>query len=214
MKKAIWWLIKIVIIFTLPFVVLIRGSVYWHEQQVMSPHIALFGGLALTFVILVLYLTFFFGRIGQSGMRPGWRSRFVIAALLLGSYAIYGLFYLSSSNAKSSQVQKEYRSLHPILRLSLSTLIFIDSDLMITAADRSPEDYGKWGLAGNNSSLHYRQSSGYVHAVDLRSNTRSGVRNFLVTSYFKLMGFNAMKHGGTAEHLHISLMSHDRPGAW
>ncbi len=215
MKKFLWWLVKSLLIFTLPFVVLIRGSVYWHEQQIISPHLALFGGLALTFVILVLYLTFFFGRVGQSvGVRPGLRARLVIAGLLLGSYAMYGLFYLSSSNAKSPQVRSEYRALHPILRLSLSTLIFVDPDLMITAADRNPGDYEKWGLKNNNSSLHYRQSSGYVHAVDLRSNSRSSGRNFLVTTYFKLMGFNALKHGGTAEHLHISLMSHDRPGAW
>lgn len=215
MKKLLWWLAKILLIFTLPFVVLIRGSVYWHEQQVMSPHVALFGGLALTFVLLVLYLTFFFGRVGQTvGVRPGLRSRLVIAALLLGSYAMYGLFYLSSSNAKSAQVQSEYRSLHPILRMSLSTLIFMDPDLMITSADRKPGDYEKWGMKNNSSSLHYRQSSGYVHAVDLRTHSRSALRNFMVSNYFRWMGFNVMRHGGsTGDHLHVSLMSHDRPGS-
>ena len=103
--------------------------------------------------------------------------------------------------------------MHPILRLSVSTLVYIDKDLIITDAKRLPEDYKKMGLREKGHSLHYKQNNGYAHALDLRTNNRSKIRNFLIRSYFRLMGFNTHRHVGTSDHLHISLMSHDRPYA-
>lgn len=83
---------------------------------------------------------------------------------------------------------------------------------MVTDADRQPEDYGKMGLPTKSHSLHYRQSSGYAHAVDLRTLRRGALRNALVAAYFRLMGFNTLRHMGSADHLHVSLKSHERPG--
>ena len=67
------------------------------------------------------------------------------------------------------------------------------------------------GMSSKKHSLHYRQSSGYVHAVDIRTKGRGSIRNFLIRTYFRLMGFNTLRHGGTADHLHISISSKDRP---
>lgn len=132
--------------------------------------------------------------------------------ILVFVYCLPAIFFLSAANAKHYQVQKEFTSLHPILRLGISTVIFLDNDLMITDAKRQPEDYKKMGLRTKAHSLHYKQSDGYSHAVDIRVNDRSWIRNWLLDMYFKSMGFNTLRHVGTADHLHVSLLSHDRPG--
>ena len=98
-------------------------------------------------------------------------------------------------------------------RLGVSTVIFLDRDLVVTDADRQPEDYKRMGLKANKRSLHYKQSNGYSHALDIRTNGRGELRNTLLRGYFTLMGFNTLRHGGTGDHLHISLHSHDSPGA-
>jgi hypothetical protein len=61
------------------------------------------------------------------------------------------------------------------------------------------------GLPVYESSLHYRQQDGYVHAMDLRTIGRSGFRNWATKSYFQLLGFRVIRHVGTADHFHISL---------
>jgi len=69
---------------------------------------------------------------------------------------------------KSDSLRKEVLSLHPILRLSLSAIIHIDKDLIIADASRFFDDYNKMGLKSMRHSLHYKQYTGYAHAVDLR----------------------------------------------
>lgn len=199
----------------MPFILLIRGSVYLHEYHHFLPSLALFGGLALTFVILLVYVTFFYGRVfGHSGRSGSFKRRSVLLGIVLISYAGYGLLYISGKNAKTSGVAKEFRTLHPILRMGVSTILLFDRGLVITDANRLPEDYRKMGLPSKSHSLHYRQSSGYVHALDIRTGGRSGVRNFLLKWYFRGMGFNVLRHVGTEDHLHISLLSHDRPNSY
>src|SRR5207244_8398504 len=46
-----------------------------------------------------------------------------IALPFVVAYRIYALVYLSSANAKSDRVRAYYASLHPLLRVGLSTLI-------------------------------------------------------------------------------------------
>jgi hypothetical protein len=169
--------------------------------------------MGFTFVVLFLYLTFFFGRRRRESGKRSVKGRALLIGALLFSYCIYGLFYVSGKNVKSKAVGKEYRSLHPILRMGISTIIFLDPSLILTDANRVPEDYRKMGLKTKGHSLHYKQSDGYAHAVDIRTNGRSGIRNYLLKLYFNMMGFNVMRHGGTGDHLHISLLSHDRPYA-
>jgi len=160
-------------------------------------------------VLLVIYLFFFYGRI--TGEMGSLRIKFLIAFFIVAIYSIQGLFYLSAENVKYSKIQQEFGSIHPILRLSLSTAIRLDPTLIITDGNRTPEDYRKMGLPSKRHSLHYKQKSGYVHAVDIRTNNRSLIRNHLIRGYFWLMGFNTLLHGGTGEHLHVSLLSWDKP---
>ncbi len=199
----------------LPFVLLIRGSVYLHEHHHFLPSLALLGGLTLTFVLLLIYLTFFYGQLFDHSARSGsFKRRSILVLIVLISYAGYGLLYISGKNVKTVAVAKEFRALHPILRMGVSTILLLDRHLVVTDANRLPEDYQKMGLQRKSHSLHYRQSSGYVHAFDVRTRGRSGLRNFLLKWYFRGMGFNVLRHTGTEDHLHISLLSHDRPYAF
>ena len=120
-------------------------------------------------------------------------------------YCGYCALFISASNVKSDEVRATYTSLQPSLRLALSTWLLADPHLVITDAERKPEDYGQMGLPPNEESLHVATSSGYVQAVDLRTVGRPEWRNFLATVYFKLMGFRTLRHAGTADHLHVSL---------
>jgi len=213
----LYWLyqvIKIPLLLALPFVLLIRGAVYLHTTHHFLSHASLLGGAIGAIIVLIIYLSFMHGRVtGKVGGKKALKRRSVIAMILVLGYCVHGLFFLSSKNAKVSEVKKEYTSLHPIIRLGGSTLVFMDPDVIMTDASRQPEDYKKMGLASKKRSLHYKQSNGYAHAFDIRTNGRSELRNSLMKTYFTLMGFNTLRHGGTGDHLHVSLYSKDHPGA-
>jgi len=164
--------------------------------------------------LLFLYFTIFYSHYsGRFGSMQGAKLRLLAAFLITILYATHGIFYISTGNLKNQEVKSEINKVHPILRLSISTIVILDSDLIITDGKRVPEDYKKMGLKEKKHSLHYRQSNGYAHALDLRTNNRSEIRNTLLRTYFRLMGFSTLRHVGTDDHLHISLMSHDRPYA-
>jgi hypothetical protein len=102
-------------------------------------------------------------------------------------------------------VRGYYASLHPVLRLALSTAMLADRDLVITDLARRPEDYPAMGLAANDGSLHYVQRDGWAHAADLRTAGRSEIASRLLQLYFWSMGFATLRHVGTADHLHVEL---------
>lgn len=95
--------------------------------------------------------------------------------------------------------------MHPILRVAISSVTLADGDLVITDIERVSGDYETMGLPVNPHSLHYRQESGYVHAVDLRTRDRSEIRNYIIQISLDLMGFRTLRHVGTADHLHVEL---------
>ncbi len=214
MANLLYQLFKIILLLVLPFAFLIRGAVYFHHYQSFSPWIAIAGGVMVTTVLLFIYMTFFYGRLtGKLGDSGSLKRRSFFALIIVLGYSLYGLVFLSDSNVKHPEVRKEYTSLHPILRLSISTIVFLDEGLILTDAKRQPEDYKKMGLKSKKRSLHYPQNDGYVHAIDIRTNGRSEIRNFFLKTYFQLMGLNTLRHVGTGDHLHVSLHSHDSPGA-
>ena len=213
MKSAIYNLIKILLILILPFVVLIRGAVFFHEQYELYAWFSLLGGVILSALVLFIYFVFIQGYFtGSVGNFRSMKRKYWLALILVLVYCMPAVLFLSAANAKHPKVQDEFTSLHPILRLGISTIIFLDNDLLVTDAKRLPEEYKKMGLKRKNHSLHYKQSDGFAHAVDIRVNGRSNVRNWLLKMYFKSMGFNTLRHVGTADHLHVSIKSHDRPG--
>ena len=210
MGKLIFKTIQVVSLIVLPFMALIRGAVFLHGQYELYSWFSILGGMAMSAFVLFLYFNFFRRRVlkAKNDFKNDYRS----AMILVLAYCFPAVLFLSAANAKHEKVKNEFTSLHPILRLGIGTVIFLDNDLLITDAKRQPEDYKKMGLETKAHSLHYVQSDGYAHAVDIRVNGRSWLRNLLLKLYFNAMGFNTLRHVGTADHLHVSLKSHDRPG--
>jgi len=214
MFNFLFQIIKFIFLLVFPFILLIRGAVYFHDAHHLPPYMAIAGGVLMTVVALFIYFSFLYGKIsGKFGNSGSIKRRFIIAFLFVFLYAMHGIFYYSGKNMKNAELKDEITKVHPILRLSVSTVIHLDKGLIITDANRAPEDYKKMGLKSIKNSLHYPQSSGYSHALDLRTNNRSELRNTLLINYFRLMGFRTLRHVGTADHLHVSLKSHDRPSA-
>jgi len=189
----------------LPFLVLVRGSVYFYTQRAWPSWLALVAAGAATLVVVGVYGAWlawrFTGRMRFSGV-----VKWVALPLVLG-YCGHAILYVSRTNAKA-EVVEEYRATHPLLRLALSTLMLANRDLLITDLARVPLDYPRMGLPVNNGTLHYRQRDGWAHAVDLQTNGRGVVVNRLVELYFRVMGFRTLRHVGTADHLHVELPLH------
>ena len=201
------WLVRtlltVVTMIVLPFLLLIRLTLHLHVFESLNVWLALAIGIGATTVLLLVY-----GAFIQHWITGSWnisRRKVQILFLIVAIYSGYSLMYLSGSNVKSDQVASTYLSMHPTLRLATSTLVLIDQDLVVTDMGRTPEDYARMGLPALENSLHYKQESGFVEAVDIRTNGEPEWVNFLVKMYFQAMGFNTLRHVGTADHLHISL---------
>jgi hypothetical protein len=195
--------IKVALILILPFIVLLRTATYLYQQQDVPTWLALAGGAALALLVLTVYGTWVSKKFTRKA-RAGFVAKWVALPLVL-FYCAYTLLHLASVNAKTDEVRSYYTALHPLLRVSVSTLTLLDGDLVITDLARTPQDYVAMGLPIYEASLHYRQADGYVHAMDLRTLDRAPWRNWLMQGYFHLMGLRTLRHVGTADHLHVSL---------
>lgn len=214
MLKILYHITKILLILTLPFILLVRGSVYIHTEYDPGARLSIIGAAGLTAILLLLYIVIFHSKVsGSVSGSKRLRSKLIISLLLVGGFALHSLYFISGTNFKDPELKTEIRSLNPILRLALGTVILVDKSLVITDTNRVPEDYKRMGLPTKASSLHYQQKDGYAYAVDLRTRGKSEWRNILTRWYFDLMGFNTLRHVGTGDHLHISLPCHYRPGS-
>ena len=147
MKKIFAELFKISIVLIFPFILLIRGAVTFHEQFQLAPMLAILAGVLAAAFLLFLYFSIVYGQFtGRLGSGTAVRRRAFWALAITVLFAIHGIFYMSSENMKNPEVRQEINKVHPILRLSVSTLVYIDKDLIITDAKRQPEDYSKMGL--------------------------------------------------------------------
>jgi len=204
-----WWrsVILVLALALLPFLALVRVSVWSYASYGAPTWLALGVGALLTLVIVGLYGARISARLtGKARIRLAFTH---VALPITLVYCGYALVYLSSTNAKSEAVRAYYTSLHPIFRLALSTAVLFDGDLVVTDVRRIPSDYVAMGLPVYEASLHFKQSDGYVHAVDLRTLGRPQWRTTILTGYFRLMGFRTLRHVGTADHLHVSLPMRD-----
>ncbi len=192
-----------IVLVILPFWLLVRGAVLAHESFGMNAWIGLGFGVACASPCLALSAAWHWNHL--TGRRPFREIAARIALPLVLLFSIYSLAWLSSWNAKSEEVRALYSQLHPSLRLAISTAILADPDVVVTDIARSPKDYRPMGLRAIRDSLHFEQADGWIHAVDLRTRDRSAVRNALLRIYFRGMGFHALRHGGSGDHLHISL---------
>ena len=187
----------------LPFVLLIRGGVVSYRAWGFGTWPSLAAAALATAWLLGTYAWWASHRLGA---RPD--SRRLIVRSVFGvalAYILYTLVFVASANVKSEEVRAEYRAMHPLLRVASSALILVDPAAIITDAGRTPQDYRRMGLTPAEASLHFVQEDGYVHALDLRTNGRSALRNRSMQAAFWLLGFHTLRHVGTDDHLHVSL---------
>lgn len=194
---------QLVVLAVLPFLALVRVASFLYLHHHASPWLALAAGAGCTLALVTAYAAWVSHRLTGRVRLLALARR--VALPLVVAYCGYALIYLSSGNAKSDRVRSYYTSLHPLLRVALSTWILVDRDLLITDLTRRPADYPAMGLPVSDGSLHYVQRDGYAHAVDLRTEGRSGVKNRVVQAYFWSMGFATLRHLGTADHVHVEL---------
>ena len=188
-----------------PFFILVRSSMYFLMEQGWMELPSYAAGITITGLYLGLCSFALLRLIGlkkRMGLTAA-RRLGIMGVVLVLTYSAYGLVAFSSVRAKTDEVRQYYSSIHPILRVSVLTAATVDEELLITDAKRDKEWYEKQGLPERRYSKHFEQSDGYVHAVDLRTIGRNELRNDLVKVYFELMGFKAIRHTGTADHLHI-----------
>lgn len=201
--KIVFSILLIIALGIIPFFVLIRTAVFLNLAQDWNGWAALIGGILSSTSLLGLYVLFLFRKVKNKKLLA--QFGFGGVAALVGGFCIYGLMYLSSVNAKTEDVREVYRSLHPILRVSVATTTLADNDLVITDIMRTEEDYISWGLTPLQSSLHYEQNDGFVHAIDLRTIGHSEFRNKTLEWSLRAMGLQIIRHVGTADHLHVAL---------
>ena len=196
-------LLSLVLLIVLPFAVLVRVSIYLFATYAVQTWVALAGGVVATALVLTIYSAILSKKLtGKARIRVLAKR---VALPLVLAYCGYTLLFLSSVNSKSPDVREYYRSLHPMLRIAVSTVILVDQDIVITDLHRTPEDYAAMGLPARVESMHYRQSDGFVHAMDLRTVGRQDWRNTAVEYYFRAAGLETLRHVGTADHLHVAL---------
>jgi len=197
------WAVFGVLLAVLPFVLLIRGGVFAYHEWGLGTWPSLAVSAAAMALLLTVYAWAASRRIGAG---KGLRKILTRAAALLGAaYVAYSLVYVAGANAKSDEVRDEYSTLHPLLRVAASALILVDPGAVITDAGRTPDFYRRLGLSPNETSLHFEQPTGFVHALDLRTVGRPEWRNRAADVAFRAMGFHTLRHVGTADHLHVSL---------
>jgi len=187
----------------LPIVLLIRGGVLAYRVWDLGTWPSLALAAIGTASLLGLYARWISRRFGA-----GVGSRTRTARMAFGvalAYVAYALVFIASANVKSAEVRTEYRSMHPLLRVASSALILVDPEAVVTDAGRTPQDYRRMGLSPVEASLHFAQEDGYVHAMDLRTEGRSELRNRGIQLGFWMLGFSTLRHVGTADHLHVSL---------
>ena len=187
----------------IPFFILIKTAVILNVSKDINGWVSLLGGILASTFLIGLYVLFLFRNVKNKKLIS--QFGFGGVAALVGGFCIYGLLYLSSVNAKTEDVREVYRSLHPILRVAVATTTLAEKDLVITDIKRTKEDYISWGLSPAESSMHYEQEDGFVHAIDLRTIGHSELRNTTLEWSLRAMGLKIIRHVGTADHLHVAL---------
>jgi len=199
-------ILRLILIIVFPFILFLRTASYLHEHYTLLPSIAIIGAIIISSLVLLVYITIINKLLFKSSSTFGLlKHKLLFVLLLVVGFSIHLLFFISNNNLKSEALRSEYLELHPILRLATGILVRLDKKLVVTDASRKPEDYASMGLSQNQRSLHFPQKDGYVYAMDLRTKNRPELQVFLIRAYFKLMGFDVLRHVGTADHLHISL---------
>ena len=201
--RAVRWIALAAVLAMAPFFLLIRGGVFAYREWGLGTWPSLALSVAATALLLALYA---WGVSRRIGARKGMKKLLARAAATVGvAYVVYSLVFVAGANVKSDEVRTEYSGLHPLLRVATSAVILVDPGSVITDAGRTRDFYRRMGLSPNETSLHFQQDDGFVHALDLRTAGRPDWRNKGVELAFWAMGLHSLRHVGTADHLHVSL---------
>lgn len=203
LAKFLFSILLVVGLGILPFFILIKTAVFLTISKDLNVWLSLLGGMFASTLLLGIYILFICRNVKNKKLIQ--QFGFSGGAILVGGFCIYGLLYLSSVHAKTEDVREVYRTLHPILRVAVATTTLAEKNLVITDIKRTKEDYISWGLSPAESSMHYQQSDGYVHAIDLRTIGHSELRNNVLEWTLTAKGFQIIRHIGTADHLHVAL---------
>jgi hypothetical protein len=200
------WLVRIALALgmaLLPFYLLVRGALVASSAWCWPAWLAVgFGSLLASAATSAAA----WWALRRMGVRVRFRAVATRAALpAVAVFCASCLVYLAGSSAKTAEVRAAYPRLHPALRLAVGTLRLLDGGLVLTDIERGPESYARMRLPRPDHSAHYPQQDGTVHAVDLRTAEGGALRNGLVQIYFELLGFETLRHVGTADHLHVRL---------
>ena len=206
-RRVVRWGVTAVLLAVFPFILLVRGGVFAYQQWGLGAWSSLAVSAAATALLLAFYAWIASRRLGAGKRLRKFMTR--VAALAAAGFVLYSLVVIAGGNVKSEEVMAEYSRLHPLLRMAVSVFVLVDADAVITDAARTPEFYARAGLPANESSLHFRQADGFVHALDLRTINRPEWRNLAAALAFRAMGFRTLRHVGTADHLHVSLRPPD-----
>jgi hypothetical protein len=202
-RRALVGLVAAAGLLALPFYLLVRGALLAGALFGWPAWPAVGFGAALSTLATSAGVFLALRRLEVELSFAALATRVVLPALAV--FCVFSLFTLSGTNAKSPEVRASYRRLHPALRLAVGTLRLLDPPVVLTDIERCPRSYAAMRLRRPRSSAHYDQRDGTVHAIDLRTHGRGRVRNALVRLYFEALGFETLRHVGTADHLHVGL---------
>jgi hypothetical protein len=141
-------------------------------------------------------------------LRSPRRALILLVALptLLLAAGCLSVTHFPRSGFKSQDLCSEWYTLHPTLRVSLWIARLGAGEMVLTDVSRQPSDYDDMGLTAPSWSRHFfSPRNGYVHAIDLRVRDTGDLRNWARQGVFLALGLRADRHGGTADHLHVSL---------
>jgi len=201
--KALAWAALSPLLFVLPFILALRITVIDYQKSTFGGWESAGLGIVAAMLLICVYIAAFMWTFRIRRHLFMYFMNISLAVVLC--YSGYALFHLGGVNAKTEEVRSYYTTLHPLLRVAVKNLTLVDEKLVVTDVHRTPEDYKAMGMEPRDYSLHFRQPTGFVHAVDLRTNGRPRVENLLVELYFLMMGFETLRHVGTSDHLHVSL---------
>jgi hypothetical protein len=202
----------LLLLVALPFWVLVRGGIWLDVSHGWPPWLACLAAAGATTALLTGYASWVGVRVADRFRVRGrvWRAAAAGSAASVVLFSGHSLIVLSELHAKGASELSEYGRLHPSLRLAIGSYRLVDDQVLVTDVARDRAEYTSLGLQAPRRSRHAEQQDGFVHAMDLRTIGRSGIRNALLKMYFAGMGFDTLRHVGTADHLHVSLPSRGR----
>ena len=94
MATFLFTLLRLVFFLVFPFILLIRGSVYFHTHYDWLPWLSVLGGGVVTAIILVIYMVFLRGSLtGKMSSAKAVKFKVFFAIFLVLGYSAHALFY-------------------------------------------------------------------------------------------------------------------------